>query len=50
MSPDRPDRARTTLHCGARFTDDDVEHLGATVESRETVDRDFGGDWWARMK
>jgi hypothetical protein len=23
---------------------------GLTVESEETVDRDYGGDWWAVMK
>lgn len=23
---------------------------GLTVESEETVDRDYGGDWWAAMK
>ena len=24
--------------------------VGVTAESRETVDRDFGGDWWAAVK
>ena len=40
-------RTATTAHAGTRpkVRDDLAEDAGATVESRETVDRDFDGNW-----
>lgn len=43
------EQARTSFR-GAGFSDENVARARATVESEETVDRDFGGNWWARMK
>jgi hypothetical protein len=34
----------------AGLEDDLASRAGVAVESQETVDRDFGGNWWHAMK
>jgi len=33
-----------------KYPSEAVPHVGVVIESQQTVDREFAGSWWYRMK